>query len=550
MEPKEIRQVVQKTVRRMRIQLMLERAATSAMISVALVAFGLCCLKTGLIGNEQFSTFVVGAATVLALGLTWGWAARVSTDAAVSRVDRANGLNDALRSARQFAGSRYRVSTAERKFMEAEMDRAAQAAGIASARKAAPIRWPRDTRPLVGLALFAFALFALEVPVEKARAGNRGRPAVDTGNLAVASAILDDHLEQVRELRVTVRKRKAPRLAKLLWELERFLEDLKLQRLDEAAFVRRFQKWMKRKTSYRRELARQWDQGPSRAAAALPGSSVREKERVMEFANVADRAEENLRQLKQLLVRNGPARLQAPSRLKEFLARAGGPARRPARSERKMGKTRKPKKRPLKKPRPPKEKTPPPPPQPPRPPVPPIPFPTPPGDVQGPPGGPPAPPGPNPPRDPAPGPGDGDGEETDGPGGYSMDSDGDETQPEADRDGQPADHQDGPATDRPTSPKTEAGQEPGRTRGGSERSNRSLAGSTSHKKRIRARKGEGPSAQQVLRSAGQRGFFTAGYRNLFLRYRLKEKEVMARQDVPAGYRYYVRKYFMLIRPRK
>jgi len=61
---------------------------------------------------------------------------------------------------------------------------------------------------------------------------------------------------------------------------------------------------------------------------------------------------------------------------------------------------------------------------------------------------------------------------------------------------------------------------------------------------------KGPTRSEVILDAADRGFATASYRKVFSDYRSHAEEVLDREDIPGGYRFYVRRYFQLIRPRE
>jgi hypothetical protein len=61
---------------------------------------------------------------------------------------------------------------------------------------------------------------------------------------------------------------------------------------------------------------------------------------------------------------------------------------------------------------------------------------------------------------------------------------------------------------------------------------------------------EGPQVSEVIRSAADRGFVSRRYRQVHGDYRDHAEEVLERDEVPPGYRFYVRRYFQLIRPRE
>jgi hypothetical protein len=62
--------------------------------------------------------------------------------------------------------------------------------------------------------------------------------------------------------------------------------------------------------------------------------------------------------------------------------------------------------------------------------------------------------------------------------------------------------------------------------------------------------GPGPSRSQVIRIAAQSGFVSAPYRKVYGDYRAHEEAWLEQDDVPAGYRFHVRRYFELVRPRR
>lgn len=67
--------------------------------------------------------------------------------------------------------------------------------------------------------------------------------------------------------------------------------------------------------------------------------------------------------------------------------------------------------------------------------------------------------------------------------------------------------------------------------------------------RVEGRQGDGPTKSEVIKAASEKGFATTDYKDVFVDYEAVVEEVMDREEVPAGYRYYVKRYFELIRPR-
>ncbi|MDX2052995.1 MAG: hypothetical protein SFV15_11420 [Polyangiaceae bacterium] len=67
---------------------------------------------------------------------------------------------------------------------------------------------------------------------------------------------------------------------------------------------------------------------------------------------------------------------------------------------------------------------------------------------------------------------------------------------------------------------------------------------------VAADTGEGTASAEVIQGAAQRGFVGRGYSKVYTDYRTVAEDVLHSDEVPAGYRFYVRRYFQLIRPRE
>jgi len=61
--------------------------------------------------------------------------------------------------------------------------------------------------------------------------------------------------------------------------------------------------------------------------------------------------------------------------------------------------------------------------------------------------------------------------------------------------------------------------------------------------------GQGAASAEVIYGAAERGFVGKGYQKVFTDYQTVAEQVMTQDDIPPGYRFYVRRYFQLIRPR-
>jgi hypothetical protein len=68
--------------------------------------------------------------------------------------------------------------------------------------------------------------------------------------------------------------------------------------------------------------------------------------------------------------------------------------------------------------------------------------------------------------------------------------------------------------------------------------------------RAHGQAGAGPSRSQTILGAAERGFSSKDYGKVYKDYSAVLEEVMSQEGVPPGYRYYVKRYFQLIRPRE
>jgi hypothetical protein len=62
--------------------------------------------------------------------------------------------------------------------------------------------------------------------------------------------------------------------------------------------------------------------------------------------------------------------------------------------------------------------------------------------------------------------------------------------------------------------------------------------------------GQGTASSEVIYGAAQRGFVGRGYQKVYTDYRSVAEQVMNQEQIPPGYRFYVQRYFQLIRPRE
>ncbi len=61
--------------------------------------------------------------------------------------------------------------------------------------------------------------------------------------------------------------------------------------------------------------------------------------------------------------------------------------------------------------------------------------------------------------------------------------------------------------------------------------------------------GQGASRSEVIEGAAERGFASRSYTKVYREYETVAEEALGKDEIPGGYRFYVRRYFELIRPR-
>ena len=62
--------------------------------------------------------------------------------------------------------------------------------------------------------------------------------------------------------------------------------------------------------------------------------------------------------------------------------------------------------------------------------------------------------------------------------------------------------------------------------------------------------GQGASRSEVIQGAAERGFASRGYTKVYREYHAVAEEALGKDEIPGGYRFYVKRYFQLIRPRE
>lgn len=67
--------------------------------------------------------------------------------------------------------------------------------------------------------------------------------------------------------------------------------------------------------------------------------------------------------------------------------------------------------------------------------------------------------------------------------------------------------------------------------------------------KVTGKEGAGPTRSETILGAAEKGFATSSYRRVYGDYTAVSEQVMSKQRVPPGYRFYVKRYFQMIKPR-
>ena len=67
---------------------------------------------------------------------------------------------------------------------------------------------------------------------------------------------------------------------------------------------------------------------------------------------------------------------------------------------------------------------------------------------------------------------------------------------------------------------------------------------------VKGSEGSGPSRSETISAAAQKGFASRAYKKVYGDYSSLAEESMTKEAVPSGYRYFVKRYFQLIKPRE
>ncbi|HJL50769.1 MAG TPA: hypothetical protein RMG45_33205, partial [Polyangiaceae bacterium LLY-WYZ-15_(1-7)] len=269
--PSNVRRALATVRRRVRLQRALDAGSVLLVAGLGLAAIVLTLVKTGALAEPEGTRWFWVAAALPVLGVLLGALRPVSRLLPAQLVDRSHGLRSRLANAQEFAEAEERTP-----FMDAAIADAEARAKDIEAKRAMPLRAPRDLLAAAALGLGVFGLAQLEVPERQAVAlpPQLAPMLLDSDALDAFDSSLDPVLRD-RETSEDVRT--AAR------QLNQILEDIADRRLDRAEALRRIQ-----------ALEQQLAEGRPMDAQAMQ-ESLRDVGRELDRASLAEAASEALR---------------------------------------------------------------------------------------------------------------------------------------------------------------------------------------------------------------------------------------------------------------
>jgi hypothetical protein len=222
--PHALRATIGRTRRRLRLQRALEAWTTGGVVW-ALVATALVYLfKAQLIGLDRFWLYQACAGGALLVSGLCAALQPIRAARVAKRIDESHALHDRLSTALEFSAA----AAGERSdFMRAEIEDAERHAAAVAPRRAAPLAWPRDIRALGLLAACLAFVVVLRFPVRVPAAV----PVKPIAKLVVDPDELEPHRALAKELEREAQEQNQPEIQKLASELNKLFDQIQKQEL-------------------------------------------------------------------------------------------------------------------------------------------------------------------------------------------------------------------------------------------------------------------------------------------------------------------------------
>ncbi len=246
-ELRALSKILRRTRARLRLQLLLERATTSAVVAVAVIIVGVFFYKARAIGMAGMQGVLIVSGLLVLLGALWGVMTPLRVRWVLKRLDLANETWDALGSAHDFLGRLDSAPSAETAaLMRAEVSRAARLLSKIDHRRAARFRVPRDLPALGVMCLSLVGFLAMSLPAPSIRASVLPTARAGAPPIQIDEDLYQEALDNLKDVEDLARHLKDQALLDFLKEYQKLLEALRKGLLTREEFERRYKALMKK----------------------------------------------------------------------------------------------------------------------------------------------------------------------------------------------------------------------------------------------------------------------------------------------------------------
>ncbi len=237
----QLQSLLRRTKLRIRLQLMLERATTAAVVALALVIVALFFYKSRSIGLDGMKLMASLSGLMILAGAVWGLLTPVKPRYVLKRLDLANQTRDALGSAFDFVQRLPKDAEPDQKpFMEAQIRQASTLLGKIDHRTASRFRMPRDV-PAVGVLMAAFLFFfAMMLPAPSSHA-SIPPPEKPAPKMQIDEDLYNEAIDDMHAVEDLAKHLKDKAMLEFLKEYKKLLSQLKKGQLTREEFERKYQ---------------------------------------------------------------------------------------------------------------------------------------------------------------------------------------------------------------------------------------------------------------------------------------------------------------------
>lgn len=238
--------LLSRTKLRIRLQLLLERSTTAAVVALALIIVALFFYKSRSLGLGGMAVLGIAAGGLVLAGALWGLFTPVNAKYVLKRLDLANDTRDSLGSAFDFMQRLpHNVDEAQRPFMEAQIRQASTILGQINHRKASRFRVPRDLSAVGVLSLAFVGFMAMALPTESSRASIPPMQKAPD-KMKIDDDLYNEILDDIHSVEDLAKHLKDQEMKAFLKEYKKLLAALKRGDLTREEFERQYKELMKK----------------------------------------------------------------------------------------------------------------------------------------------------------------------------------------------------------------------------------------------------------------------------------------------------------------